>query len=279
MNRETDVERSITAWLAAEAPGRAPREILAAVTARVDRTPQRRRRAVWWRVPVAMPALELGAVVFVLVMIVAGLTLRSMALGGSGAAATPSSGPSPRPAAPGPLEAGVPYTFDLPVPFAFTAPAGWVYGFTRPNGSTIVNSNETAAVGWFVVDNLYRDPCRWQQGTLTPPVGSGVDAMVAALRAMPGFTVTGPTPTTIDGQPAQRLTLVAKVDDRTCDGGQTKVWSWTPTGNQLPLYGGTTSVAVLNVAGTRVLVTSWAALSDPTAATDVTAIVGSTQFR
>lgn len=278
MNTQTDIERAVADWLTTEAHVRAPRGILAAVAERVDRTPQRRRPILPWRVPVPLPALGL-AVIGVLVLVVAGVALRSLSPVGPGATATASSAPSPRPAAPGPLESGLSYTFEVPVPFSFSVPAGWAYGGTSPYGSTIINDHQTAAVGWFVADNLFRDPCHWQQGTLTPPVGAGVIAMVTALGRLPGFTVTAPTTRNVGGLPAQSLTLVAKVDDRTCDGGQTKVWSWTPTGAQLPLYGGTSTLAVVDVGGTRVIVTTWAAASDPAAAADAGAIVDSTKFR
>jgi hypothetical protein len=73
---------------------------------------------------------------------------------------------------------------------------------------------------------------------------------------------------------------VPKARDSACDGGQIKVWSWTPTGGEAPLYGGTTTVDVVDVGGTRLIVTSWTSLSDlATTTSDVAAIVRSIQFR
>jgi hypothetical protein len=193
--------------------------------------------------------------------------------------APPSPAASARPASPGALEPDVPYYFDEPLHVTFSVPAGWTYQGTSPNAAFIANARQTAVVAWLVADNLYRDPCHWQTGVLDPPVGPGVDDLVAALRKLPGFKVTGPTSAMIGALPAQSLDLAQTVRGSGCDGSQIKVWSWEPTGNEFDLYGGTITARVLEVGGTRLVVFTWTSPLDPNAASDVAAITGSVRFR
>jgi hypothetical protein len=292
---EKGLEQQLARWMVHEAPSHARPGLLREVLDQTRATRQLDRHA-WWP-GVAWPRTGLqrsmtAVLVTGLVVVIGfgavliGGRLANQGVGTGVPSAVPASPPmaspeaSPRPASGGALDPSVPYSFDLPVRFTFQVPVGWTYGYTGPNGSTIVNDRQTAFLGWFVTDNLYRDPCHWQKGVLEPPVGPSVNDLVGALDKLPGFVITGPTPTSIGGLPAQRLALVPTVRDSDCDGGQIKVWSWTPTGLEAPLSGGTTTVSVVNVGGTRLIVTSWTSLSDLAATTsDVAAIVRSIQFR
>jgi hypothetical protein len=293
--RETGLEQPLARWMVDEAPSHARPGLLGEVLDQTRAARQLGRHAWWPGVAgprTGLPRFMTAALVTGLVVVIGfGAVLIGGRLADQGAgtgvpSAVPASPPmaspeaSPRPASAGALDPSVPYSFDLPVPFTFRVPAGWAYGYTGPNGSTIGNDRQTAFLGWFVTDNLYRDPCHWQKGLLEPPLGPGVNDLVGALGKLPGFVITGPTPTSIGGLPAQSLTVVPQVRDTACDGGQIKVWSWTPTGGEAPLSGGTTTVGVVNVGGTRLIVTSWTSLSDLAATTsDVAAIVRSIQFR
>lgn len=181
---------------------------------------------------------------------------------------------------PGPLEPGVPYSFDLPVPVTFSVPAGWTYVGSSQDASFIANTGQTAIFSWLVADNLYRDPCHWGKGVLDPPVGPSVDDLVGALEKMPGFRSTGPTSETIGGVPAQRLAVTQTIRSADCDGGQMKVWSWEPSGISHDLYGGPITIHVLSVGGRRLVVFDWTSTASDAAATSaIAAIERSVEFR
>ena len=129
-----------------------------------------------------------------------------------------------------------------------------------------------------MTSNLYRDPCHWEQGLLDPPVGPGVEDLVAALGKLPGFVVAGPTSETIGGLPASSLALVLSGDEASCDGSQVKVFGEEPAGGS-GLEDGLTTVRVVDVGGTRLMVMSWTRLlAEADAAADVESIVRSTRF-
>jgi hypothetical protein len=289
-DRESEHESSQLAdLLARDAPRRARPGLLEDVLARTSVTPQLDRRR-WWPVsarsrggPLDLPKLAMAGLL--ILVIGSGLVAFGDRLAGRGPRVGASSEASPRPAWAtdtwnARLEPGVPYYFDLPARVIFRVPAGWNYLYSRDYGSVIANDLETAAVGWFPADNLFRDPCHWQAGTVDPPVGPTVDDMVSALEKMPGFVVVGPTRDVIGGLPAQSLALVLTVDESACDGSQVKVFSSTPTGGKFDPKPGTTTVRLLDVGGTRLAVTSWTPLLDPAGATsDIDAIVRSMLFQ
>ena len=288
-DRELERESSQLAdLLAHDAPRHARPGLLDDVLARTSVTPQLDRRR-WWPVSArrrsgSLNRSKLALAGILVVMVGSGLVVFGGRLAGRGPLIGASPEASPRPAWVtdtwnARLEPGVPYYFDLPARVTFSVPAGWNYLYMRDYGSVIANDMETAAVGWFVADNLFRDPCHWQGGTLDPPVGPTVDDMVSALEKLPGFVVVGPTRELIGGLPAQSLALVMTVDESACDGSQVKVFSSTPTGGKFDPKPGTTIVRVVDVGGTRLAVISWTPLLDAAdAAADVETIVRTMRF-
>jgi hypothetical protein len=268
-----------------EAPARARAGLLDQVLAQTRITPQLGPRPWWQGPPLGRPALPRPlkfALVGVLVVVLgSGLALVGGRLADRGSLVGASPEPTPR-LAPAdawpPLEPGVPYYIDAPVRVTFSVPAGWTYSFTNPAGSVVINEQQTAAVGWYVTTNLFADPCHWQEGTLDPPVGPSVDDLVAALKRLPGFVVTGPSPSTIGGLPAQSLTVVLTVSPADCDQSQLKVWSEMPTGGR-DTYWGTSTVRVLDVGGTRLMVISTPLPDSADMTADIDAIVRSMRFQ
>jgi hypothetical protein len=300
MERESSMLADLLAY---DVPARARPGLLDDVLARTRTTPQLAPRP-WWRGAALERPRPRGVLRFALagalvVVVGSGLAVgaslstgRGPFAGGNGtsgpsvAPASPSAGtpdPSPRPAWVtdqwnSTLDPGVPYYFDLPTRVTFKVPAGWSYAYTRDFGSVIANDLQTAAVGWFVTENLFRDACHWQQGALEPPVGPGVDDLVTALEKVPGFVVAGPTSETIGGLPATTLALVMSADEAACDGSQLKVFIEEPTGGT-SLKGGTMTVRVVDAGGTRLMVVSWTKLlAGADAASDVESIVRSVRF-
>jgi hypothetical protein len=270
--------------LAREAPSRARPGLIDEVLAQTTITPQLDRRA-WWPV-VAWPGsrfarpLQIALAGILVVVVGSGLAVVGGHLADRGSLVGASPEPTPR-LAPAdawpPLEPGVPYYIDAPVRVTFSVPAGWTYSFTNPAGSVVINEQQTAAVGWYVTTNLFADPCHWQEGPLDPPVGPSVDDLVAALKRLPGFIVTGPSPSTIGGLPAQSLTVVLTVSPADCDQSQMKVWSEMPTGGR-DTYWGTSTVRVLDVGGTRLMVISTPLPDSADMTADIDAIVRSMRF-
>ena len=42
------------------------------------------------------------------------------------------------------------------------------------------------ALGWWLVDNVFTDPCHWKDSLAYPPVGPSVDDLAAAFAAQVG---------------------------------------------------------------------------------------------
>ncbi|WP_062516430.1 hypothetical protein [Demequina gelatinilytica] len=98
-----------------------------------------------------------------------------------------------------PLEAGT-YRFEPsrvlggdPYPdLLVTVPAGWASGDGWALGK------ESVAILLWNVDEVFRDPCRWE-GTAYDP-GDSVDELAAALKEVPLRDPSDPVPTEIDGR-------------------------------------------------------------------------------
>jgi len=279
--------------LAEEAPRHARTGLLDDVLARTKTTSQVGPRPWWrgvaWDRPRPSRVLQIALAGILVVVIGSGLALFGSRPAERGSLVGASPGPSPR-LAPAdawpPLEPGVPYYFDTPVRVTFSVPAGWTYSFTNPAGSFVRNEQHTAGVGWFVTKNLYRDPCHWLNGPLDPPLGPGVDDLVNALLKLPGFVVGDPVPAIVGGLPATSLNLMQTVSTSDCDEGlvpygrevaQVKVWSETPNGG-VESFGGTSTVRVLSVGGTRLMVISSPILDTGSTASEVEAILDSMSF-
>jgi hypothetical protein len=145
-----------------------------------------------------------------------------------------SSGPSPDPS-PIPMPEAVqlapgiyrgPLLSGRPEQWTVTVPDGWekyyetIWKDLDGRGDyTKLGGPGEVAFGWFVVDNVFRDPCHWKDSLADPPVGPTVDDLAAALGALPGREATGPVDVTLGGLPAKRLELSAVPALADCDDG------------------------------------------------------------
>ena len=277
MNRPSDVETRLTAWLE-EGPSSGPEEVLSRTFARTRSTRQDR---VWLYLLThptrsqPMNTLFKFAVVAALALAI-GIGLGPLRPAGSNVAAGPSPSPSPSPVVlpsggsldPGSysMEAG-PYT---PVGLTFTVPTGW----TTYQGVVAKGADLTAAGpdGWegkvmfstWILTHIYADVCK--KDTLVP-VGTSVDELTTALLSQKGRTVSGPTDVTVGGFPAKRITFTipADLNLETCGGG---LHFWPDPGPDesggLPGFvpGGTDAVYVVDVNGQRLVLV---ARNNPTA--------------
>ena len=202
------VDRSITAWLVAEAPDRAPQRLLDASRDQLRTTSQ--RRALWpaWRIP-PMNAYAKLAIATAAVMVVAVLGFNLLPRGGTIGGPPPSDAVSPSPlpsptlltrTMTGPLAAGR-YTTDptdtaFPVAATFTLPDGW------SNAGWALMKDDVAVSFWTVAET-YRDPCQWASTKVN--LGPTVDDLVTALRAQKDRNTTEPVPTTLGGFAGQQI--------------------------------------------------------------------------
>lgn len=222
MNAGPDVERRISAWLADEVPTRAPDRILPAAFERTRHTRQRRFRAAWREITMNRTwQLATAAVASVMIVGLGAFWLgRSGGNGGIGgpqptSPATPE--PSPYPTS-GVAEPGT-YRMALPgtPAITFTVPAGWGFGGA---GGPVKNDGTTRALNLstWLVRNIYKDPCRWADGLLDPPVGPSVDDLAAALAIQPLGSGTAPVPVTVDGYSGKylELTVPSGLDFASC---------------------------------------------------------------
>jgi hypothetical protein len=221
--------------------------------------------------------------------------------GAAGAPATsapPPSSPSPSIAASpsaaavevipafGPIEPGIhrigspfPVTFDLAVD------DGWSV-FAVDDCCVLLGHNQIRPPGLvlfnaWTVDAVYTDPCRHVLG---PAVAPGVDALVAAFRAVPALGPTAPTDTTIDGRPATHLALELPddIDPSDCANQEFAMWAWEGEVARYAPPGYRDMVDelwILEVDGTRIVLDG--SLSEATAAdrAELDAIVQSVRFR
>jgi hypothetical protein len=296
MNVRSDIEVRLDAWVQ-EGPTRLAGPALESALRRVAGTTQRRTL----RGPFGLaPAWSLGRSVLaagLAGLVVVGALLGAAAIGVLSGGPLPSPEPSPRAAEPGPLAEGARYAIDQPVSVSFTVPAGWVYGGPDAHIIMLSNTELTAWIlwsAWPATDNMYRDPCHWQQGELDPPLGPSVDDLAGALAELPGFVTAGPTQTTLGGLPAKEVSL-APTTITGCDQDQMKLATSMPTtpGGVPPTdptvrafqlshtylgLGGSSTITIVEVSGSREVMVSWTSMADRAATDDVLAIEGSVRF-
>ncbi|MDQ4036163.1 MAG: hypothetical protein M3153_09545 [Chloroflexota bacterium] len=163
----------------------------------------------------------------------------------------------------GRLEAGD-YAFThLPgIEVVFTASSNWERN--PPNWVIWTIDDHKATMGASTVDNVVIDPCQPDLGFQDPAVGPTVDDLVAALRAVPGLTLSAPTDVTQDGYSGVRLDYVPPDEFDNCldDMGQAILMS---VDNSVPADHGfihapngadAVSLYIYDVDGTRVVITA-----------------------
>lgn len=103
------------------------------------------------------------------------------------------------------------------IPATFTVPAGWsgcgliTKEFGPPAGP--------ALIGFWLVENVYADPCHWDGGQMDPAVGPTAADLAAAMVDQAVTEAAAPTATTLGGHPASYVRVVVpdNVDVSDCD--------------------------------------------------------------
>jgi hypothetical protein len=293
MNARSDLDRSITEWLVAEVPDRAPERLLEASRAAICTTPQRRA---WWpagRVPnmnnnivrIAAAVAAVGVALFIGYQL-----LGSPDPGGPPTVPSPSVSPSEEPSAAastiqtlvpgmGDLSSGT-YLISSVEPFAITItiPDGWESAQV-PAQIWGPGDNPKSSVGWFTVDGLFADPCDPTQGYLD--VGPTADDLVQALASHPTISVGQTTEVTVSGYAGTLLELTGTAVD--CGSAESLFMTTQPGDVDRPHPGdgrfhpAGVDLIVLNVNGDRLAIGSSIGAGAPgETATEIDSIVEST---
>jgi hypothetical protein len=300
MTTRRDLDRSIAAWLVAEAPGRAPDDVLEASRARLRTTRQRRLwMPVWRSNRMNIYTKLLATAAAVLVVAVVGYQL----LPGRTSVGTPRTAPSPSPspatptASPtdtpltpaGPLEPGR-YAWAGPDGrLTFEVPAGWTGDPSGLLGGGISKAadqpGELALWTWafddYKVTHVYSDAC-------LPPdtmreVGGTTTDLITGLEAQGSIDIEV-SDLTLAGVPAKRIDLTEPdgLDRATCRHGAEgplQIWADAIVNNYFALAPGTRGIAwVLDFdRGPLILVASYKEDASPAGLAELDAIVASMQ--
>jgi len=147
------------------------------------------------------------------------------------AAPTPASAPAVAaipvrgPIAPGTYLVGDPF----PVSMELTVDGGWSSNGVFADGLILAHNNFVppglVLFGTWLVDRVYSDPCRHVPG---PAIGDGVEALVAAFRAVPDASEVTPSSVSLDGHAATRLDLefAEDLDPARCVNREYALWGF-----------------------------------------------------
>ena len=253
----------LSRWLD-DGPEAAPSDLLEAVLKDVAVVSQRSRIG-WWRPPrrtVSIPAGWAVAAAALVILAIVGIGLWSVTTSGPAAtngSATASPSPTARPEVltqTGPLPAGA---YALPAAGAgapqlvVTIPDGW-RSYCRPDCFAIESglTGGTVGIGYFVVANVYADPCA--HVLRDPPLGPLVDDLATALSTLPGTEATTPIATTLDGHRGKYVEITIH-DDIDCPPTQHYLWETPSRGKRwAEAVGQHFRLWVVDLDGQRVLV-------------------------
>jgi hypothetical protein len=297
MNERTvlHLEQRVTSWLAADAPPRARRELLASTLERVASVPQDRplaialpmpwraldrRRLTWAPTGRSRMVIRLAVAIALIAVLAIGAALigsprnqvRPVPTTAPTGLATPVPERGILPTANGPLAAGR-YTFepifDVPVTIHLSVPDGW-----QQAGWAIQKAGMDLHLSFWTVEDTYTDPCHWTTTALGAALGRSVSDLAAALRAQVGRTVTAPEAIAVGGHSGLRLDLVVpdSIGTEACDQGEYRDWvgpgngdasRWVPV--QVGYAGYVDTAWIIDVDGFRLVI-------DVTRSTVVTAV-------
>ena len=260
MSTDRETVRLVREWLDDEET-RLPDRVLDSVLDRVPVT--RQRRGAFGGLSLSSPIVSMSlaaAAVFILALVGINL-LGPTNVGPSG----PSADANPSPDVTFDLEfwtgrevPGGTYVIGEPFParITMTVPAGWT-AFGVTDGLAAICSNaceqpERAGLGFWIVQNVYADPCD-ASGVADPPIGPTVSDLVDALGGLPRHQATEPRPETVGGLPATYIELTADEERGDCALPGFRAWTAgsdlreSPPGERNRLW-------ILDVDGTRLMV-------------------------
>jgi hypothetical protein len=237
MKPDRDIERLLDRWFA-DGPMEVPDRVIDVVADRIGRQPQRPAWRLLWRdVSVSMPIRFAAAAAAVVVAGIIGLSVIGPPTD-PGIVVTPtpiptaksSLSPTPTPVGfcvrgpcLGPLAAGS-YTATEPLtPFDYTVPDGWRNIFNTAGGYVLQHLDGTPAGGIYAFLDLQAADQTGCRKAPEPGVGQSVDDLVAWLAALPGLSMTPPTPISLGGLDGVTFDLTVGTGGQRCQ-GEMKLW-------------------------------------------------------
>jgi hypothetical protein len=198
MTHERDLDRVLDRWMD-DGPSIVADRVIA--TAMTDVHTTRQRGARWALLKELFMTMKPAAMVLgIVAVIVVGIAAYQYAWGGGPSNigdAPPTPTPRPFEAASGALEPGTYVSSIESVAVTFTVPAGW----NREPGSPELAGPiaDDGGLSFWIITDLFADPCRFELGTLDPPPGPSVDDLANALAAQPGVDAAPPSDVVVDG--------------------------------------------------------------------------------
>jgi hypothetical protein len=251
MTDDREFQRAITDWLETGSD-RTPPHAIDAVLLAVRSTRQDRPLPVPWSTPQMPPIARylIAAAAIVAISFVA-LNVAGLPRYVAGPAATPSLSPTPTPTpVPAALTTGDPTatlspgtryaTVDpFPVHLTFEAPAAFVGNIGGPYAVWLGAPNTSSSLGFELSPQPFKDPCKTEQGTITP-VPTTTAEIIAALVNQPGVALTTPRMTTIGGRQATMVTISGPANTSDCTDQGFSFWR-LPLGATEEVGGGMTA--------------------------------------
>jgi hypothetical protein len=199
MTHERNLDRVLDRWMD-EGPTIVADRVIA--TAMTDVHTTRQRGARWAPLKELFMTMKPATTALAIITIAAlGIAAYQFVLGGG-----PSTGndapatPTPRvfEDASGSLEPGTYVSSIDSIEVTYTVPAGWGREPSAPElGGPI--ADEIGGLSFWIVQDLFADPCRFDEGALAPPPGPTVDDLANALVEQPGVDAEPPTDVVVDG--------------------------------------------------------------------------------
>jgi hypothetical protein len=286
MSTDRDVERIVRSWMD-EGVTALPDRVLDLVLDQIPATPQRRAGWLARRLPPMNNMFRLGiAAAVVVVAAILGFTYLNNQVGTDTPTPTVIPSPTATQVTVNPIPAfGVqdglePGRYSLHIPDStvsavITVGPGWESG-----GWYIMNPPRfTKQVSFWVVGNVYQDPC--VSGSLpNPPIGPTVDDLVAALDAQANTDMSPVVEMEVGGYPAKVVTM-AKAEDVACDRNPLPYFATVLglPGRDIDGPAGRDTVWIVDVDGHRIVIAS--SQGDPLdsdASTTILEVIDSVEF-
>jgi hypothetical protein len=138
------------------------------------------------------------------------------------------------------LQPGLSVTFDVGADWT-----AWAFGAQPTEGGAEPPYGK--AFGFWIIDEVYGDVCRWQSAPPKPP-GQNAAAVARALTAQGGReSVTEPTSLEVAGYTALQidLALAQELDMSDCDAGEARSWTGDPRGVRYHQWAGQINRVIL----------------------------------
>ena len=247
MTDDREFQRATTDWLETGSD-RTPPHAIDAVLLAVRSTRQDRPLPVPWSTP-QMPHIVryLIAAAAIVAISFAALNIAGLPGNVAGPAATPT--PTPTPIAlpvstdtpTSTLSPGTRYTTvdPFPVRMSFQSPVGFIGQIGGPYAVWLGAPNTSSSLGFELSPQPFKDPCKTEQGTITP-VPTTTAAIIAALSNQPGVVLTTPKTTTIGGRQATMVTISGPSSTANCTDQGFSFWK-LPLGATEEVGGGMTA--------------------------------------